>query len=147
MQVIEYGRMGVGDVAKGTGAISGSSITTGSEVTLFTLLDPKYLDKSQLALYIKQALGSATKVAYGVYFSPDGGITWYKISVEDLTTNKGDLVDIPPYVDTNSPGGGAGTVETFFPVPIPPATALKVTATATGGNAGAWVITPAFRNN
>lgn len=139
--------MATGDVAKGSGAISGASIATGSEVTLFTLTDPKYLDLAQLTLYINQALGSASKVAYGVYFSPDAGTTWYKISVIDLTTNKGDLVDIPPYVDANSPGGGAGTVLTFFPVPIPAATALKVTGTATGGNAGAWKIIPVFRNN
>src|SRR5580698_4849821 len=75
-QEITYGRAFLGDTAKGTGAISGASIATGSEVTLFTLTDPSVCDVSQMTLYIKQALGSASKVTYGIYFSPDYGVTW-----------------------------------------------------------------------
>ena len=143
MQTIEYGRMGIASQATGTG----SALTAGSEQTLLTITDPKFLDKSQLTLYIDQVLGAASKVAYGIYFSFDGGVTYYKISVEDLTTNKGDLVDIPPYVDSNSPLQSSTHYRTFMPVPIPGATAMKITATATGGTAGAYVVTAVVRNN
>ena len=139
---IEYGRMGIASQASG----NGSTLTAAAEVTLITVTDPKFLDKSQLTLYIDQVLGAATKVAYGVYFSFDGGTTYYKMSVEDLTTNKGDLVDIPPYVDTNTPAQSTH-LRTFMPVPIPGATAMKITATATGGTAGAYIVTAVVRNN
>lgn len=142
METIEYGRMGIAAQATGTG----STLTNGTEVTLISVTDPKFLDKSQLGLYIDQVLGAASKVSYGVYFSFDGGVTYYKMSVEDLTTNKGDLVDIPPYVDGNSPAQSTH-LRTFVPIPIPPATAMKITAIATGGTAGAYIITANVRNN
>ena len=142
MEIIEYGRMGIASQASANGAL----LLAGSEITIMTVTDPKFLDKSQLGLYIDQVLGAASKVAYGVYFSFDMGTTWYKMTVEDLTTNKGDLVDIPPYVDTNTPAQSTH-LKTFIPIPIPPATAMKITATATGGTAGAYVITAAVRNN
>lgn len=146
MQIIGYGRMCIGNVATGALSGTGAALTAGTEVTLFTIIDPRFLDKAQLGLYIDQVLGAASKVAYGIYFSPDGGVTYYKMAVLDLTTNKGDLVDVPPYVDTNSPAQSTH-LRTFVPVPIPPATAMKVTATATGGTAGAYVVTPTFRDN
>ena len=140
---IEYGRAGIASQASANGAL----LLAGSEITIMTVTDPKYLDKSQLTLYIDQVLGAASKVAYGVYFSFDGGVTYYKISVEDLTTNKGDLVDIPPYVDANTPLQSSTHLKTFMPVPIPAATAMKITAIATGGTAGAYIVTAVVRNN
>lgn len=140
---ISYGRAAIGSQA------TGSSVTT-SEETLLTITDPMFLDKSQLSVYVSQALGSATSVEYGVYFSFDNGSTWYKTSVEDLTTNKGELDDIPAYVDSNSPSqsiSGTTYYRTVINVPIPAALMLKVTGTAVGGAAGAYILTALFRNN
>ena len=59
---------------------------------------------------------------------------------------QGDLVDIPPYVDSNTPAQSTH-LKTFMPVPIPGATAMKITATAAGGTAGAYIVTAVVRNN
>jgi hypothetical protein len=58
------------------------------------------------------------------------------------------MVDIPPYVDGNSPQPvTASTVQTYIPIQVPSCVSMKITATAATGNAGAWTVIPAFRNN
>lgn len=125
---------------------SGSSVSNTVETDLAIVSDPRYLEDGQLSIYIKQTLGSATKVSYGYYFSYDAGATWYKVCIRDLSTNKGELLDIPMYVDSGSPQQ-AGVIQTVDNLPTSGANAFKVTGLAATAVAGAFVITVMSRNN
>lgn len=129
------------------GQAAPSSVSHTVETDLLIVNSGGFAEKSQLSLYIDQVLGSATKVSYGLYWSFDRGATWYKLSVEDLVTNKGDLVDIPPYVDTNSPLQASTHLKTIFNCPMPGANAFKVTGLAAGADSGALILTAVVRDN
>lgn len=147
MEFVHYGPAVVVTPIAGDANGTGASLTSGAETDIFVSKNPSFSEFAQLSVYIDQVLGAATKVAYGIYFSCDGGATWFKTSVEDLITNKGDLVDLPPYVDTNSPLQASTHLRTIFNCPVPGSNAFKITGLATGGNAGAFVIKAAVRDN
>lgn len=126
---------------------TGASITTG-EMDLLIVTDPRYAEKSQLSLFLRVTPASATKVSFGIYFSFDGGTTWYKKPVEDLTTNKGELVDVPPYLDAGSPViGGGSDWAAVFDLPMSGANAFKITGKAAGAVSGAYLVTALCRDN
>ncbi len=129
-----------------------TSVSHTVETDLAIVSDPRYLENAQLSIYIKQTLGSATKVSFGYYFSFDydpaapSSATWYKVCIRDLSTNKGDLVDIPMYVDSNSPAQ-SGVIMTVDNLPTSGASAFKVTGLAATADAGANELTVMSRDN
>lgn len=132
------------------GQKTGLTITT-TETDLVVVSDPLFLEKSQIAVYVDVVLGSATKASFGLYFTPDYGVNWYKVPVEDLTTNKGELVDIPPYVDSASPSQVIATIthyKTVIYVPVVGATGFKVTGLSAGAStANTCAVNLTSRNN
>lgn len=130
-----------------------SSVSAVTETDLAIVSDPRYLEQSQLSIYLKATLGSATKVSFGYYFSFDynpaspSSATWYKAPIRDLTTNKGDLLDIPMYLDANSPLFSAGIYAAVDNLPSSAASAFKVTGLAAGATSGAVVVTVVSRDN
>lgn len=131
---------------------TGSSISHTVETDLAVVSDSRYLEHAQLSIFLKQTLGSATKVTYGYYFSFDydpaatSSATWYKVPIRDLTTNKGNLVDVPMYVDSNSPAQ-SGVILCVDNIPTSGARAFKVTGLAATNDAGAFGVTIMSRDN
>jgi hypothetical protein len=140
---VDYGPAGLASQA------TGSSVSHTTETDLLTLkASPAatWLAKSQLTVYIKQTLGSASKVSYGYYYSFDQGTTWFKVPVKDVTTNKGNLVDVPTYVDSNSPSQ-SGVIQVIEDLPSSGCNAFKITGLAATADAGAYAITVLARDN
>lgn len=124
-----------------------ASVSHTVETDLVVVLDPKMLQMSQLSIYLKSTLGSATKVSFGYYFSFDLGVTWYKVPRKDNATNFGDLVDSPSYIDANSPLISTGIYGAVDNLPTSGANAFKVTGLAAGSDSGSTEVTVMNRDN
>lgn len=116
---------------------------TVTETDLIVVTDPRYLEKSQVSLYLGTiALGVSggnTKIYLKHYFSLDNGVTWKQIVVVNEAT--GELVSLPDMIDSNSP---ASLVRDLFPSA---ANAYKVTAHTDIGTATIADATIMFRDN
>ena len=91
---------GPATIAKQVSAV----VPTSSEATLFTITDPRHLEKSQISIFIDATLGTSggnTKLYLRYYVSFDGGSTYYQIPVMNLST--GEVLNLPDMVDSGSP--------------------------------------------
>lgn len=96
-----------------------------SEVTLFTVTDPKFLSKSQIGLAISVAPGSSTGVKVRYYASPDG-TNYYPVPVKNVST--GVLADIPSELTSASYVDASSNWVAFDELPMPACVGLRVTA-------------------
>ncbi len=133
--MIHYGPAGI---AKQVSAI----VATSSETLLLEIKDPRFLEKSQISVYIDATLGTSggnAKINLRYYASFDGGTTYYQIPVKNLST--GEIINLPSLVDSNSP---AKFVED---IPLSGANAFKVTSQTDVGTATVNFATLVVRDN
>lgn len=123
---INYGFPGVAKTAT-----AGSTITT-SEAAIMTITDGNFLRQSQLTVYLKVTLGSATSVKIRYYYSPDNGLTYFQVPVKN--DSSGLLADIPSVLDATSPTQ-SGAIMVVEDIPYSGSGAFKVTAQAVGASA------------
>ena len=137
METIRYapGIMGV--------QVASIGVIAASETDLLKVTDPRFLEKSQISIFLSGLeaglTGGATKVLLRYYFSFDEGVTWYQVPVINQAT--GEVVSIPDEVDSNTPAAFVRDI------PASTATAFKVTGQTDAGTSTLTLGTVMFRDN
>jgi len=124
------------------GAVTALTVTT-TEADALVITDYKFPEKSQLTVYYKVTLGSATSVKFRYYFSPDG-TTWYRAPIKNEST--GLLADIPTVVDATSPTT-SGAIQTMEDLGLSGCLAFKITAQSVAASATLNVLSAFVRDN
>lgn len=108
-----------------------NSIITTSETDIMVVTDGKFIRQTQLSIYLKVTLGSATGLKIRYYMSPDNGTTWFQIPIKDKIT--GVLYDTPSIISSDSPTQSSAQL-IVEDVPLSGGTAYKVTAQSVGSS-------------
>jgi len=118
-----------------------SVAVSGTEATLIEIKDPRYLEKSQVSVYLKfdTFAGGATEVKVRYYYSFDGGTTYYQVPVINAAT--GAVTDLPDLVAS----GGPATI--VRDIPVSASNAMKITGQTDSGTANLNTGTVMVRDN
>ena len=118
-----------------SGAVLPSTIAlpttlTSAEADLYKVLDLPSLKYSKLTLYINTKLTGATSATFRLYYSTDGGTTWF--SVPERTASTGLVPPLSVVIDSSAYATGGNSL-VAYDFNLGSATALKVTGFVNAG--------------
>ena len=125
MREISYGLAGQAAYTAAT------TVTTGG-TDILSISDGGLTRKSQLTVFVKCDLTSATNVKLRVLYSPDGGTTYIAIPIINEVT--GVAGDTPIIIDNTSYLISGSTYGAVLDVPISGCTNIKIKGTATSAS-------------
>lgn len=128
-------RFGIGSEVQNS--ITLPATLTTSEADIFVVKDQKYMMFNQYTIMGQVTLGGVTSATFFYYVSPDGGTTWYPIS---LYGTAGEMTQRPVKVDSATYATGGVSYFTDV-IDLPATLAFKVTGTSSSATPlyGIWV--------
>lgn len=105
------------------------ALNTSTETDLVTISNNNFLSSSQITVYYRVTLGSATKADFRYYVSPDDGSTWYQVPIQDPTD--GVLENIPNAAIDSSTYSSASVSYAIHDIPMSSCKKFKITGKST----------------
>jgi hypothetical protein len=138
MHEIRYGLAG-----QVQNAITAPTTLTVTEADLYVVTDAKFVMYSQFAVMAQVTLGGVVSATFYYYVSPDGGTTWYPISLYNAST--GEMTRRAVLLDSGTYSTG-GVSYFNDDIAVSATSAFKVTGKAASGTPS-YTVWVGGRNN
>jgi len=119
-----------------------ATLTT-TETDLVVVKDHKYLDSSQLTIFLSVTLGAVASATFYYYYSLDEGTTWHPVSLYDTSTGK--MTQRAVVIDSGTYAVG-GVSLALDNLGLGTTTQFKVTGKSASGTP-AYAVAVGVRNN